>query len=448
MKAYLISKGLKADFDFGTGWSYLGRAAITDWKSSFAPNKLSAVEKGAYEYARTHHVYGSDLVEHSNRASKDLGYAVDKVGNFVASNVESGTRKVMFLSFVDMLHENGLSVKNGLYEAAHNITDITMNNYSPIERPKVYNSLGPLGDVAVNLQSFKHNELSRVALFARQLKEEKSARPILTELAASVAFAGITGTLGFQAADWLYRQITDALGHPDSLTLQVIKLSENATGGYSLSHGGFSLLGVDMSKRLGIASITGNSAMDIAFPGGSKLVDIGKAGWKAGTTRTEMDAKRFAHEIVPRPAATNMDLEWFSKGGLGHNRNTLEGQVQRNTADTISKRFGFTGIHESVEKDKLYQVEQIKQAYTDKRKNILSKIRDDMYLHDKPSEASVQAYINAQGDVRTLVGDIQKMAKQQKVPAKDLAMLQSAMSSSITNLRHAQRLKEAYGTKQ
>jgi hypothetical protein len=473
MKAYLVTKGLDLNFDFGTGYSYLGKAMLTDWNARMAPERLSSVQRGAYEYARTNHVYGSDLVEHSNRASKDLGYKMDKVGNFAAGNIESGTRQIMFFAFTDMLQKNGLSVKNGLYEAAHNLTDMTMNNYSPMERPSVYNSLGPIGDMAVNLSSFKHNEFSRISLYMRQLSEEKSARPILAELATSIAFAGIAGTAGYDTMNWLYKEATKLMGKPDSLTNRVIEMSEktakatgtdkmgfNGGGKYALSHGGFSMLGIDMSKRLGLQQVVGDSAADIAFPGASKLGDVAKAGYQAiapdfmpGSNGgpSEMNTKRFLHEIVPRPAATNMDLEWFSKqkpdGQLGLNKKTLEGQVMRTEGDINAKRLGLTGIHESVEKDKLFQTKQIKEGYADLRKGPLATARDEIFSKGQPSQDTVRKYIEAEGDVKTLLADIARIHKDQNMSAKDREMLGAIMSRSITNMKHAERLRNVYENK-
>jgi hypothetical protein len=253
------------------------------------------------------------------------------------------------------------------------------------------------------------------------------------------------------------------MGKPDSLSLRIMKLSEGVgekvnklTGfkkdglgdaRYALSHGGFSLLGLDMSKRLGLQSVTGNSLTDIMFPGGSKLADMAGAAYTAGTKPTEMNAKRLAHEVAPRPSATNMELEWFSKNGIGHNVDTLRAGVKRTPLDIAVKRGGFTGIHESVEKDKLYMTNQIKEAYADMRKGPLAKARDEFYKTGRVSPATVQKYIAAEGDINTFNADLYKMARQQNIPAKDLARFQAAMSNSITSLKHAQRLKEAYETK-
>jgi hypothetical protein len=453
LKASLIAKGLDTNFDFGTGYSYVYQGSKTALK---AAENLSEFERGLHKYAKDSHVYGSDLIEHSNRARKDAIYYTDKVGNAVAGTIESVSRRVVFYTWAHMLHENGLSVKNGLYEAAHNLTDMAMNNYSMTERPKMYNSMGPIGELATNLSSYKHNEFSRIAHFARQVKDDKSMRPLLVQLTAGILFAGVSGTVAFAEADWLYRQVTKALGKPDSLTLRVMELSEGAgkkvgmtgNGKYALSHGAFSLAGLDMSKRLGLGNAIGDTALDIAFPGGSKLVDIGDAAVTAATSPTEMNAKRLAREVAPGGATGHMDLEWFSKdtpkGSLGLNKRTMEAQVMRTPGDKMAKRFGFTGINESVEKEKLYQTTAIKDAYADMRKKPLATAKDELFSKGQISDATIQKYLAAEGDIKTLMADISRMNKNQNIPAKDRELLHASMSKSITSLRHAQRLQKVY----
>jgi hypothetical protein len=402
------------------------------------------------------HVYGSDLVEHSNRARKDLVYHADRVANYATGAIENGTRRMMFYTFVHMLHENGMSPKNGLFEASHRLTDMAMNNYSSVERPQMYNAAGPIGDVAANLQSFKYNELSRLSLFARQIAEEKSARPLATQLAASIAFAGITGTVGFMEADAIYKMMSKLMGHPDSLNALVIRMSEKvgkaagATEGgkYALSHGLASGLGLDMSKRLGLGEVVPNGIDEALFPGGSKLVDMAGAAYNLAKSPTEMNAKRAAYEFSPGILQGPEDRAWFSKqtpnGELALNRRTTEGQVLRNDKDKLWKSLGFTGINESIEKQKLWEVEGIRRGYAELRQGPMNTAKDELLTTGRISQATIQKYLKYEGDANTLVADLQRIAQKQNIPAKDLALLRSTMSSSIANAMHAKRLVETY----
>lgn len=453
MKAYLVSKGLDASFDFGTGYSYLAQGSLTSMKQALNSG-LDAFDKAAIAYADKHHVYGSDLVEHSNRARKDVGYYTDRVGNLAAGAIENTSRRVMFYGFAHMLKQNGMDVKNGLFEAAHNLTDMAMNNYSMVERPPVYNALGPIGDMAANLASYKHNEFSRLALFARQIGENKAARPLLVQLATSVMAAGVTGVVGFAEADWLYKQITRAMGEPDSLTAAVIRASEGlgeAMGGgkHVLSHGIFSLMGVDMSKRLGLSDALPNSLGEAVFPGGSKLVDIGSAAVNAVRSPTEMNAKRLVREASPGIATGMLDRTWFSKdtpkGELTSSMKTGEGGVYRNEADKAWKTMGFTGINEAVQKQKNFEVEWKSRTYTDMRQRPLSKMRDEIYSSGKVSKETVRDYLNARGNLKTLEKDLERFAKEQGASKEEIQLIRTTASRSVSQMQKARDYMIMFG---
>jgi hypothetical protein len=177
-----------------------------------------------------------------------------------------------------------------------------------------------------------------------------------------------------------------------------------------------------------------------------------------------MNAKRLAREVMPRPGASNMDLEWFSKedGRLGLNKNTLEAQVRRTVkpddwwkspkdwlpfSDVGAKRAGFTGIHESVEKDKLYNANKIAMGYAELREPALNRAKEELFLNGKVSKETVQDYIKHQGDVKTLAADLSRISKKMNIPAKDRELLRASMSRSISSLEHAKRLSELYENK-
>jgi hypothetical protein len=324
MKAMLIARGLDAGFDFGTGYSYLAEGGATAMKRNLSV-PMSAFEKQMVEYGSKNHVYGSDMIEHSSRVRKNAGYYAERVGNAVAGKIESGTRQLMFFGFSHLLKENGMKVNDGLFEAANNLTDMAMNNYSALERPQIYNTLGPVGDLAVNLQSYKHNELSRLALFARHAAEHKSMRPILAQMSATVAFGGLLGFVAFEEADWLYRMITKAAGAPDSLTNRIIALSETVnkkvfdeTNGkvdapYVVSHGLPSLLGIDMSRSLGLTDVVPDTLGAAFFPGGSKLGEMAGSAYDLAKSPSEMNAKRAARAFAPIGAQGIVDNALFTK---------------------------------------------------------------------------------------------------------------------------------------
>lgn len=446
MKAMMITRGLDAGFDFGTGASYLAQAANTIMKKKMGG--LEGFEKEAAAYAQSHHVYGSDMIEHSNQIRKGPAYIAEQVSNFAAGNIESYTRQLAFYSFVHMLKENGMSEANGLHVAAHNLTDMMMNNYSHIDRPNVFNALGPVGDLAVNLQSYKFNELSRISLFARHAQEYGSLRPLMAHLGAGVAFGGILGTIGYDNADRAYHMITKLMGAPDSLTNRVLHMSEglgkhiyDATGGavdqpYLASHGLFSMAGMDMTKSLGITDVTGGSIADTMAPGFSKLGEIAKGGYDMATNPSEMNAKRLGRAAMPIGLQGAYDMKNFTNpNGLAVRPKDLKGQAYRTDTDKVLKYAGFSGVHEAVQKQKTYNIERQATDYNDIRDGVLNTLRDQMYTGTIKGD-TVQQYMNAYGSPKTLETDLKKYAEQQHMTSEEFNLMHAAMSKSM-----AQRMK-------
>jgi len=302
------------------------------------------------------------------------------------------------------------------------------------------------------LSSFKHNELSRLAMFAREIGNDKNAAPFLTQIAMSAAAAGITGMLGFQEADWLYRKVTKAMGKPDSLSRVVIDfsegLTENAKSKYVASHGMFSLLGLDMSKRLGISDVIPDSVAEAAFPGGSKLTDVAGAGLSAMTSPTEMNLKRFAREASPGFATGPTDREWFSnqteQGELALNRKTLAGQVIRNDADKMAKNWGFTGINESVQKQKLWDLQQQGIGYVELRTAVVNKMVDRLHTGKPIPPEMFTNYAKYEGDVDSLVTELTRKVKAGEMSAVDAAKLRAMSAKTIPQQAQGQRVMEAF----
>lgn len=468
MKADLIARGLGAGTDLGTGYMYVAQGANTSMRIK-AGLGLTPFEKAAAAYAKSRHVYGSDMVEHSNRVTKGGGYYVDQMNNFFAGSIESATRQAMFHAFAHLLHENGMKIEHGLFESAHNLTDISMNNYSAIERPQLYSTLGPAGHLAVNLQSYKHNELSRVAMFVRDSKEYGSIRPIAADMLTRFAFGGAMGMIGYDNVDALFRLATKYIGgHPMNLSNLVMRASEGAnnyvnkaTGGaidqpYLLSHGIHSLVSLDMSRSLGIGSVVPDTLGTSAFPGGSKLFDAVGAAYNLtglpstnhNTGPTEMNFKRFAHAAAPQFAQGAIDNAWFTKGE-GDNRvavrpRDLAAQAYRDNFDYGARALGFSGLNESVQRQKTYNIERQSRDYSDLRQQPLNRIRDTLFASGRVDPQAIKDYVNLRGNVESLEGDITRYATEQRLTPREIALMKTQTTSSVAALMKAQDYLKAF----
>ena len=443
MMSFLKGRGLEKSWDAGTGYRYLSSALMTIFKDE-AKATLKPYEREALKYAKDNHVYSSDLFETSNKTTKDIGHYWDKATQVGATTVEMHTRQMTFLAYVEMLHDNGLTKADGMYEAAHKLTDIQMNNYSSMEAPRAYMALGGIGKTAYNLMSYKHNELSRLAMLTKEISRHGNSAPLVANIVSSVAFAGVMGTILYSEADWFTKQISKLMGKPTSLTKVLMDHPEISD---SIKYGMGSTLGVDMTSRLGLGPLAPGSGhvIDAVMPGASKLVNIGKTGAELATHPSEYNLKNFVREASPSSVSGVLDRAWFSpKNAKGEemslNRNKVKVNAVRNDLDKLWKSIGMTGINEAKQKAYDYEASSIDRVYGDMRKSIIDNAAKQMFTSGRVPADFAQKYIQAQGDPASLEREITNMAMEQHVPAHTLALMKNAMSSSLTAVHRTMRL--------
>ena len=413
-----------------------------------AGKPLNALEEGAFKYAKDNHVYATDMVEHTAQTQKGPAYYTSKATQSPAAFMETGTRATAYLTMVHILHEGGLTPAKGLYEQAHRMTDMAMTNYGALEKPAIYNALGPLGSVAYNLKSFGHNEISRWAMFAREIPNNHNAMPLLTQMATTIAVAGVMGLPFMSQWETLYDYITKKTGNPRSLALDVLKVSESLgeslgeKGKHVLSNGLGTLAGMDISSRVGLGDVLPSHASDVAFAGGSKLGQMASSVAGAIARPSEETMKSAAINIAPPFMQGPIDLAWFSKGDIAYSKDpsNLKPVARRNDTDKLMKSIGLLGINESVQKQKAYQNQQLDMARMEIRKAAMNTLTQDMFRNRPMLQKTLDKYfINGEGDPQTFATEIEKKAIGLHLTPAELALLRSAASNSITKARSLQR---------
>jgi hypothetical protein len=448
MTAMLRGRGMAPKMTWLTqGMDYFAQAGMT-YTKALAGGELSAVERGALKYAKDNHVYATDMVEHANQIEKGAGYYATKITQTPAAITEQATRAQVYMTFVHMLDDAGLSTKAGLYEQAQRFTDMAMVNYSAIEKPTFYNSLGPIGSMAYNLKSFAHNEISKWSMFAREIAETGNPAPLLTQMATTIALAGVMGLPFFSQFEELYDFITKKLGKPRSLVLDVQEMSKavgkelGPNAAFALSNGAPTLLGVDLSTRLGLGDVIPSSAADAAFAGGGKLYEMGKATLRAVGNPSEENVKAAAINLAPPIAQGPLDVAWYQKNGIAYSKDPekLRPMARRNDADILFKKIGLTGINESAQKAANYQNAQLDKAYTEYRTQAMQTIAQDLFRNRPIDPKTLEKYfVTGQGDPTTFSTDIQRLAVEMNLDPQTAITLKQAASQRIPQLRSLQR---------
>lgn len=409
---------------------------------------LTPVERGALDYAKKNHVYATDMVEHANQTEKGLAFYTTKVTQTPAALVEQATRAQAYMALVHMMHDAGLTPKQGLYEQAAHFTDLAMVNYSALEKPPIYNALGPIGSMAYNLKSYGHHQISLWSMMAREIANTGNPAPLLTQMAVTIAMAGVMGLPFFSQWETLYDFITTKLGHPRSLALDVMDASKvvgkhlGDKGAFALSHGAPALLGMDLSKRIGLGDVLPSSAADVGFAGGGKLWEAGKAVGRAAVSPSEENLKAAAMNVAPPIAQGPLDVAWYQKGNLAYSKDptNLRPLVRRTEADILLKKLGITGIHESTTKEAKYRQDVLDKAYAEYRTQAMRTIAQDLFRNRPVDPKTIDKYFKTgQGDPATFERDLQRMAIEQNMSPDEALLLKQSATQRIPQLQSMMR---------
>jgi hypothetical protein len=390
MIALLHSRGLEfstAKAQLAATETYLGALLHHMGKVGDGPQGF---DKMAMDYADKMGVFDVKMADHTRDINGgQFGEMFDKLADVNIKAPEHLTRGMSFLFFSHLLKDAGVPVKD-IFGAAENMTNLTMVNYHPLERPMGYAKLGWVGDVASALTRYKHNQWSQMAFYAREgIRGEqghlKATAPLATFLATSLAFGGIMGFFAYQEADAAYQLFTEhALKKPDSLSNQLFKQNISPL----LSHGLFSTLGIDMTTRFSNANVLPDTKMGALIPYGSAVMDMAQAtgNFLLDPTSTSK-GKQMAKSWAPQSVQGLMENSMFTnktKDGKNLYVNPTEGpkfgegRTYRSDAEMTGRNLGFRSVRESKELQKIYSDGQIDQANKRVVEGIHGQIKHDI----------------------------------------------------------------------
>jgi hypothetical protein len=370
---------------------------LTDEKMT----KLSGFEKQALDYAAKNGIMDVKMADHT----KDINQSpimenYHKIADLNITIPEHLTRGISFLFYSHLLKDAGIPTKD-IFGAAENMTNFTMVNYHPIERPMGYAKLGWLGDIASTLTRYKHNQASQMAFYTREgIRADngiKSYTPMAAFLATSLAFGGIMGFFGYNEADTAYQLVTNMLGKPDTLTNELF--SHNTPE--LLTHGIFSTLGLDMTSRFSNANLIPDNMGQALIPYGSAVLDMAQATGRFVVQPNMTTGKMLGKSIAPQSIQGFLENQMFTEkqpdGRNLYQNNTAgpnfgKGRVYRSDGEMAMRNFGFRSIGESKELAKNYSDSQIQKGNADVVDRILTRAKYDS-MSGNLTTAKIQGYI-------------------------------------------------------
>lgn len=411
-------------------------AATNTYFKSLTGQKLDSFEQAAIKYANDLGIFDMKMSDHvKDINSTKLGETFDYYADMNIRVPEHFTRGNTFLFYSNLLKDAGVPMKD-IFGTAENLTNFTMVDYRPLERPMGYAKLGWVGDVASALTRYKHNQLTQTAFYAREGIRGNSYAPLATYLAASLAFGGIMGFVGYQEADALYQLLSSkVLKKPDSLTNQVLKSDMPEV----MSHGIFSLLGVDMASRFSNANIIPDNIADAMMPYGSAVWNmIDSTGRYLMDPTSPTKAKQAVKAVAPQSMQGVLENTMFTEE-KGPNQNLYvsstegpnfgKGRVMR-TDEEVGKRWlGFRSVRESKELAQNYANTQIEKGNKEIVDRLLNKAKyaamDDNLTPERIQDLAQQAADHGE-DPAAFIGKIVTWSMDRELTQKQQMMLRNA----------------------
>jgi hypothetical protein len=411
-------------------------AATNTYFKSLTGQKLDSFEQAAIKYANDLGIFDMKMSDHvKDINSTKLGETFDYYADMNIRVPEHFTRGNTFLFYSNLLKDAGVPMKD-IFGTAENLTNFTMVDYRPLERPMGYAKLGWVGDVASALTRYKHNQLTQTAFYAREGIRGNSYAPLATYLAASLAFGGIMGFVGYQEADALYQLLSSkVLKKPDSLTNQVLKSDMPEV----MSHGIFSTLGIDMASRFSNANIIPDNIADAMMPYGSAVWNmIDSTGRYLMDPTSPTKAKQAVKAVAPQSMQGALENTMFTEE-KGPNQNLYvsstegpnfgKGRVMR-TDEEVGKRWlGFRSVRESKELAQNYANTQIEKGNKEIVDRLLNKAKyaamDDNLTPERIQDLAQQAADHGE-DPAAFIGKIVTWSMDRELTQKQQMMLRNA----------------------
>lgn len=348
---------------------------------SVGADKMTVLGRQAWDYANEKGIVEPKILDDARALfAKDINKALEGIATWNMTQFEKIARTQAYLTWVHFLHESGLKMGKELYEAAGQMTDITMVDYRMHERPMLYKQLGIIGEAANALTTFKHNYYSQ-AWLQHQLnaprmlpdgtKKGRNYGPEATFYSTLLMLGGLLSILGREDVDVVINMLNKVSGARIPTTRELILRTPNVVAFGPAS----ALSGLDVSSKFSAANVIPDDAITAAFPFAGTLADIGGAAAGFVKDPSITSAMRLSQQVSPTSTRW-LHEDYFKRGDITLNPRTMEGQYRRTETDEAARKLALRTIPESREAHASRTNREQDQFYAQKRASVLDKAKD------------------------------------------------------------------------
>ena len=348
-------------------------------KAEFGLNKKAQAD---LKWAEENRVIDQSVLEdiNSRLITKDVNAYALLFGNQSIRWTEALARRQVFITYMNLLRDK--FTPDQARQIAKEWTEFSMTDYRPVEMPKIYKDLGPLGSVMSPLARFKHNMFTQLASFladwARDKYNPMALAAFTTAIAIQQMYSGLLGLPGREDLDMVWGLLKKFGVADNNLTEMVLKSKQPDY----ISHGMVSsITGADMSATLGASkALPSEHSM---MPLMSKGLAIIEAAIDALDKRTGSSFHNLAKEVLPTSGVVQAPLEWMNRQGtvVSDPKHRGRGDLRR-PDDITSKewlyRFGtLRSVEESKEKMGNYERQKNEKRIMELKAKLMERSFDD-----------------------------------------------------------------------
>jgi hypothetical protein len=173
------------------------------------------------------------------------------------------------------------------------------------------------------------------------------------------------------------------------------------------------LSGLDVTSKFSAANVIPDDAVSAAFPFAGTIADIGGAAYDAVKNPGISSAMNLARNVSPM-SSRFLHENYFKKGDMTLNPNTMEGQYRRKPFDEAARMGALRSVEESKAGQQSRTWKEQDMFFADKRSGI---IKDAKYAafegnYEKLKQLAIK-YSNNEGDVENFVSQVVDNIKEQ-----------------------------------
>lgn len=352
-----------------------------------------------------------DVGDIGNRKLTQVG----KVWNGVIRAADEGSRRLVYMGFVNLLKDNYKG--EALYRMAADATERSMTDYRGFESPMMFQSGGVIGRNMMFLHKYPANFMNQLVGFAAN----KEYAPLMYLLGANFFTAGLTGMIGVQQSDQIinaWNSVMAEHGYKIPSIKEAI-LRNAATKKDWVAWGPVSAAtGMDMSSRASMANLTPDNPVDALMPGMGDAMKV--AGAIPGAFN---DPKKLLHEAMPSSLKLITEQGLYSKPGANGktdftNPNDPQEIKRRRTGfDLAMRAIGAKSLEESKDATVKYIDKTTKAEHAKLRDKVIDNwVRDfnatnNNFERQKITDKAAKLYMQYSGDPTKFSSDLESAVK-------------------------------------